>query len=232
MYFIVIEGCDHFGKSTQVKLLAEKLVHCGLKTQVFSFPNYESSTGKIIADHLHDKISLMVREPSKLLSILPKPHVSPHDSLVFQCVQTCDKYAVAAKILAAQRDGEIVVCGRWWQSAYVYGLDDGLDPMWLMDVHTCLPKADLNLLLDFSPNEAAGRFVDSPDRYERDLPKQRRLRDSYLKLWSSMSGLYGSGGWKVLSAEGSIEEIHERIVTCVKNYLSYFTKLNPRAWEL
>ena len=45
---IVIEGTDCSGKETQTKLLIEKLKNEGIKCVYFSFPNYNSPTGKII----------------------------------------------------------------------------------------------------------------------------------------------------------------------------------------
>ena len=219
MSFIVIEGIDRSGKSTQTKMLFDKLKKCGLSTEMFSFPNYPSLTGKFISEHLHKKIFLLEDN-------VTHGQRSTHDALVFQCVQTCDKYAMASKIMEVLRRGNTVVCDRWWQSAFVYGADDGLDLQWLKDVHSCLPQADLNLLLDLSPDEAAARTkrqIESPhgslDRYDRDLPKQRRLRDSYLKLWEDQRKIQGQEAWKVLSVNATPEVVHERIVACVKDYL-------------
>lgn len=45
---IVIEGTDCSGKETQTKLLVEKLKLEEIKCIRFSFPNYESPTGKIV----------------------------------------------------------------------------------------------------------------------------------------------------------------------------------------
>lgn len=45
---IVIEGTDCSGKETQTKLLIEKLNNLGIKCSRFSFPNYDSPTGKIV----------------------------------------------------------------------------------------------------------------------------------------------------------------------------------------
>lgn len=45
---IVIEGTDCSGKETQSNLLIEKLKEKKLRIQKFSFPNYNSPTGKII----------------------------------------------------------------------------------------------------------------------------------------------------------------------------------------
>lgn len=46
---IVIEGTDCSGKKTQGKLLQEKLKEQGVKVTYFSYPDYSSPTGRIIA---------------------------------------------------------------------------------------------------------------------------------------------------------------------------------------
>jgi dTMP kinase len=221
MSFIVIEGCDRFGKSTQTRMLLELFLRCGLRATMFSFPNYDSPTGKIIQEHLYNKVFLAKYDRSR----------SQYDALVFQCVQSCDKYAVASQILADLKDGQIVVCGRWWQSAFVYGLDDGLDPLWLKDVHACMPMADVNILLDFDPDEAARRVPEGGDRFDRDLLKQRRLRDSYLHLWQDYAKIQGSQRWPMVSADGTPEEVHKRIVDCIKKHLTFTYGSLPRTIE-
>ena len=45
---IVIEGTDCSGKETQTNLLMKKLTEFGMRVEKFSFPNYQSPTGKII----------------------------------------------------------------------------------------------------------------------------------------------------------------------------------------
>lgn len=215
MSFIVIEGIDRSGKSTQTRMLVDKLTKCGLPTEMFSFPNYGSLTGKFISEHLHNKVFLLEDN-------LTHGRRSVHDALVFQCAQTCDKYAMVSKIMTVLREGNTVVCDRWWPSALIYGFDDGLDLQWLKDVHSCLPQADLNLLLDLSADEAVTRTGTSDvflDRYDRDLLKQRRLRDSYLQLWEDQGKIQGQEAWKVLTVNATPEEVHEHIVTCVKDYL-------------
>ncbi len=45
---ILVEGTDCSGKETQSKLLVKKLNENGIKSAYFSFPNYDSPTGKRI----------------------------------------------------------------------------------------------------------------------------------------------------------------------------------------
>ena len=45
---IVLEGTDCSGKETQTKLLIEKMKEKNIKVQNFSFPMYDTPTGKIV----------------------------------------------------------------------------------------------------------------------------------------------------------------------------------------
>ena len=45
---IVIEGIDCSGKQTQVELLMDKLNNSGKRCEWFSFPMYNTPTGKIV----------------------------------------------------------------------------------------------------------------------------------------------------------------------------------------
>ena len=72
---IVIEGTDCSGKETQSKMLINRLNEEGKNTEYFSFPNYASSTGKIVglsylgkgylADELIDSHESIVEENMK-----------------------------------------------------------------------------------------------------------------------------------------------------------------------
>ena len=48
--YIVIEGTDSSGKETQSKLLEKRLKDKGIKCIRFSFPMYDTPTGKIVED--------------------------------------------------------------------------------------------------------------------------------------------------------------------------------------
>lgn len=52
---IVLEGLDGCGKSTQLNILFNNLQSAG-KTRLISFPNYESSTGRVVSEYLQGTI--------------------------------------------------------------------------------------------------------------------------------------------------------------------------------
>lgn len=240
--FIVLEGADRIGKTTQCAMLADHFARSGVVASSYTIPAYRTPTGEVISQYLRNLLSLSERRfqsigggrfgvvvkerPAAVPAVEVASVKSPHEALVFQCVQTADKYAVASQILDDLRSGRTVVCCRWWQSAYVYGLDDGLDEEWLVRVHELLPRADVNILLHAGPESLQGREV--VDRVDGDVSKQSRLRSLYLDLWSR-HGVSDNGRpvfekcswWQVVRSEGPIGEVHERVMAAVEEASKY-----------
>ena len=206
--FIVIEGIDLIGKTTQHGRLVQHLRGLGREVAAYSFPRYASPTGEVISDHLRGLVSLVEH---KGLQVWPPR--SPHDSLVFQCLQLCDRYAVSQEISAHLRAGRDVVACRWWQSALAYGVESGLDAGWLLATTACLPRADVNILLDLDPRDARRRPGETPDRLEDSVARQQRIRQRYLEMWrGAFYTARESGYWAQVHAGGRVEEIHDRIL--------------------
>jgi len=214
--FIVVEGPDQVGKTEQAVLLAEYLKSIDRQVDSYSFPSRGTPTGRVVREWLGDRNVASVSDSE----------VSRDLAVTFQCVQLVDKYAAVPAILRSLREDRDVVCCRWWQSAVVYGLDEGLAADWLDDTSHLLPRADLNILLDLSPTVAAARGTLTPDglslrfkkmnraidRYDRDLGKQERVRRDYLKLW----GLNKTAQWPVVDGSGTRAEVCDRITSLLE----------------
>ena len=144
--FIVIEGPDQVGKTEQARRLVEYLAEPRTPGRLVLVPVAGPLTGRIARAWLGDQECVNAgRRPG-----IPRPAVT------FQCVQLVDKYAAVPAIERALRGGTDVVCCRWWQSAYAYGLDEGL-PRGSGSRHlqlTCRYPADLNLLINLDPSIA------------------------------------------------------------------------------
>jgi thymidylate kinase len=207
--FVVIEGIDLVGKTVQADMLAKHLREGGSDVASYSFPVYDSPTGRAISEHLRGNVALTVQDGT-----LDLPNISEHDSLAFQCLQLADKYAAVPEIAGALAAGRTVACCRWWQSAVSYGAGTGVDADWTRRACACLPRADVNVLLDLDPSKARRRPGESPDRLEADLARQARVRQEYLDLWGRDSGEYGF--WAVVDAEGGAEAVHGRLLSVLR----------------
>lgn len=218
---IAIEGVDASGKASQSRLLAERL-----KGTRFSFPNYDTPTGKLILGHLKKEWNTAgVRSTSEQASL--------RDAQVFQALMTVNRLEVGASISAAEECGPVIF-DRWSASAFVYGKLDGLDVDWLKRIQIPMFEPDVRILLDIPVEESFKRRPERRDRYESDRPFLERVRAEYLRLWGAdekWTTVKGSArgnmfeqtrfGWWVLDGSSSVEETHNRIVKAI--WISLFS---------
>lgn len=172
--FVVLEGVDRCGKTSQAELLAQRIRDGGAPARTFGTPDRRLRTGHLAGKLLRGQVRLAGEV------------VPDGDALVLQCVLTCNRYAVAAQVRETLRSGTSVVCVRWWPSAVVYGQADGLLRYLVLEASSFLPEPDLFVLLDVDPASIARRF-DPAERYEADLDLQRKLADSYRYIWRAES---------------------------------------------
>ena len=133
--FIVFEGIDGCGKSTQSALLAEWLTIQGYNVQLTAEPT-EGSIGKFIREEI----------------LSGKQKVEPETlALLF----TADRYEhLATEVMPAIQEGKIVVCERYYYSTIAYQTAQGVDRSWLFDINKFATKPDLVFFLDVKPKTA------------------------------------------------------------------------------
>jgi len=216
---VVIEGMDASGKQTHSKLLASSM-----GATRFSFPNYESATGRAILGHLKKEwqcFNRMQETPPgmDLPSCVPDDAEKHLNALVFQALQTANRLEIMPEIMKAKAAGPIVF-DRYWQSAVVYGVLDGLSPELAYRIQAgALPQADANILIDIPVEEGFKRRPERRDRYEADADYLHKVRAGYLKLWgwySDRSLGPDAERWLVVDGLGSIDEVRERVARAVK----------------
>jgi dTMP kinase len=95
--FIVIEGVDGSGKSTQNNLLAERLAKEGYKVERIDFPQYGTKSAGLVEEYLTGKYGSSEK-------------VGPYRASVFYA---CDRYDASFKINKWLNDGKIVVSDRY-----------------------------------------------------------------------------------------------------------------------
>lgn len=203
--FIVMEGLDGTGKTTQIERLAAYLESRGEKVFVTAEPTALPS-GKLIRRVLSGEV------PSS-------PWATAALFLADRIQHNLDPENGIRKHLS---DGETVISDRYYFSTFAYqGYET--DPQWTMDIHyNCreLARADLVLFLTMSPEKCveritANRPAEAIEIYENTeaLTKISRQFDSvFEKLKDRENIVY-------INADGTVDEVAERIRTAVENIL-------------
>ncbi len=113
--------------------------------------------------------------------------------------------------------GTTVVIDRYYYSGCVYSAAKGnpsLDLNWARHPEEGLPRPDLCLFLDVSPQEAASRGGFGEEKYE-NAAMQTRVRELFRVLQSSVEG----GDFNVIDADQSMDRVEETILKCVKEVM-------------
>lgn len=199
--FIVIEGLDGTGKTTQIELLKKYLEDRGEKVFVTAEPTTTES-GKFLRRVLSGEV------PSS-------PWTSAALFLADRIQHNVDEENGIKKHLA---DRKTVISDRYYYSTFAYqGYET--DMQWTMDIHFSCPeilRPDLVLFLTMSPEKCieritANRAADAIEIYENTetLTKISRQFDMVFdKLKDRENIVY-------IDADGTVEEVAERIRNAV-----------------
>lgn len=211
---IVIEGTDCSGKETQSQLLVKKLRAMGLKAINFSFPMYDTATGKIVGGPLLGKAEIgecwFPEGPVKL------------DPKVFCLYLAADRKYNFSKIKEYLEQDYYVVLDRYVSSNMAhqgakiadseerFNLFKWIDKLeyWLLE----LPKADLTIFLHvpYIITKELQKNRTYLDENEKDASYQMNTERTYMEL----AGLYN---WTTIDCSNdgrlrSIDDINQEIL--------------------
>ncbi|MDK2889025.1 thymidylate kinase [Desulfofundulus australicus DSM 11792] len=196
-FFIVFEGIDGAGKTTQARLLAEALIRRGYPVVLTREPG---------GTPLGEKMRNLLLDPA--LSGL-----SPLAEALFYAGARAE--LVASIIRPALARGRVVISDRYVDSSLAYqGYGRHLDLSELKKINALATgglTADLTVLLDMPPAAALARLA-GRDRIEREEPGFfDRVRRGYLQLVRQEPGRY-------LVLDGCLDcsELHRRILKAVE----------------
>jgi dTMP kinase len=195
--FISLEGVDGSGKSTQAKLLAEAL---GPETILIREPGGTGAAERI-------------RE----LLADPELEIDPFAELLLFSAARAD--LLSRVVRPALEAGGTVVADRFADSSVAYqGGARGLGTSHVLSlVDTTIDGLwpDLTILLRLDPEVGLGR-ADGDDRFEAEgLDLQRAVAEAYEEI-----ALIASDRVAVVDADGSVEEIHQRVMDAVRERTS------------
>lgn len=195
---IVLEGLDGCGKSTQLEILRDSLAQ-RRKTRLISFPNYESSTGRVVSEYLAGTIRCEGESGAYAASAF----------------YAADRYASFVTDWKSDYDGgSLIVSGRYATSNAIYQMtklgrdkwDEYLAWLWDFEYRRLgLPEPSLVLFLDM-PVEVSQRLL--AERYGGDRSKLdiHEKNVAFLKACRE-SALYTAEkcGWKIIPCIGNAD---------------------------
>jgi dTMP kinase len=202
--FIVVEGLDGTGKTTQIKILAEYIRAKGRDVEITAEPTAHP-TGKLIRRILSGEVKTTPWSLAALFLSDRIVHNTSEDGI--------------EKMLC---DGKTVISDRYYYSTFAYqGHETDLN--WAMDMHFNCPevrKPDLVLFLTMAPEKCVERIrANRPDEaieiYENveSLTKISRQFDAvFEKLKDRESIVY-------IDADGTIEEVSQRLFEAYEKYI-------------
>ena len=189
---IVLEGIDKAGKGTQCKLLQNDIIKAGFNCKILDFPDYSTPIGKEIRLFLDGRRSYSKEVQHMLLSV--------------------NRWEKREEIEMMLQNGTIIIMDRYYQSNIVYGLSNGLGLDWLINLDKGLPKEDIVIILEIDPETSYKRINYNRDLFEKNLEFLLNVKQNYQKL----SQVYK---WRIINGEESIEKIHMKISSIVKEKL-------------
>ena len=195
--FIVLEGPDRCGKSTQAKMLVNHLIALGKDVVLTREPGGTPTA---------EKIRQIVLEPG--LDVRPMAELFLYEASRAQHTQE--------KIIPALEAGKIVICERYTMSTCAYqGYGRGID-LNIIDtlnkIATLDMKPDLTLVFLMSDKyfTERGEYLFSDRLEQEDIAFRQKMRRGYLEMIDKTPNAH------LIDADKNISEIQARVTHLLK----------------
>jgi len=217
--FIVMEGIDGCGKTTQAKFLHEWLIKEGHDVFLTAEP-----TNSIIGKCLKAILSSGVQ-------------IDPHAlALLF----TSDRYEhIKKEIEPALRDKKIVISERYYHSTIAYQAAQGVDREWLLDINSFAieKKPDIAFLLDIPPESAIPKIQEKDKKFREIIDRLDREIEVARKFFqNNRKALYGKLQQKqaierIIESEKRLEELEKERDMEISKYIRFEKFERPTTLE-
>jgi len=193
--FIVFEGIDGTGKSTQVRLLAEKLRKLGYAVVETREPT-DSPYGQKIRELFTDRTSVSQDEELQLF-------IADRDQHVREV------------ITPALSDGCIVVSDRYYLSTVAYQGANGMDPDMILKKNAVFPVPDLAFILEIEPAQGIHRIQNQRNEHPNTFEEEANLL-KVAEIFASMEQNF----IRRINGAGTIEDVHRQVFEKVDDLLA------------
>ena len=197
--FIVLEGPDRCGKSTQAKMLVNHLIAQGKDVLLTREPGGTPTA---------EQIRQIVLQPG--LDVRPMAELFLYEASRAQHTQE--------KILPALEQGKIVICERYTMSTCAYqGYGRGIDLKMidtLNKIATLGLTPDLTLVFLMSDKyfTQRGEYLFSDRLEQEDLAFRKKMRTGYLEMLASTPNAY------LINADKNIQAIQEDVLKLIQEH--------------
>ena len=197
--FIVFEGIDGAGKTTQINLLANYLREQGRSVYCTAEPT-ETVSGGLLRDALSGASRRTVCEMAAMFVFDRINHnVNPVNGI--------------QKMLA---DGFDVICDRYYYSSLAYQ-GSGTDPEWVSNMNLNCPeimRPDVCVFLDLTPEQSMARI--NRNRATQEIyENEEKLTQVRNQFYCVFEQLRERDNIQIVNAYRSVEEIHADIVALI-----------------
>jgi dTMP kinase len=201
--FIVFEGIDGSGKSTQIQLLKDRLTKQNMKVYCTMEPS-ERPIGKLIRKILQKKI---ITTRDALAGLYMSDRLDHLNN---------DEDGIMKKLNA----GITVICDRYYMSSLAYNsIGTSIDWVYMLN-EKCMNilRPDITIYLELSVKESLDRIANGRDQSELFEKKEilELVKDNYKE---AMKRLAPFEKISILKAAGDPEWIHANILKEVENIL-------------
>jgi dTMP kinase len=205
--FVLFEGADRCGKSTQAQRLVHALRERGVAAELWRYPDRTTAMGKMIDEYLRSKSEM----------------TDGAIHLLFAANRWEKKELMERKL----SEGVTLVCDRYSYSGVAFTAAkgvEGLDLDWCRAPEVGLPRPDALMYLELSLEEASRRGGFGEERYETN-EMQRKVTENFEKMKENW--------WDIVDANRDMDVIHEEVVSIAMAAVEKCQQGEPlkRLWE-
>jgi dTMP kinase len=193
--FIVFEGIDGSGKSTQIQMISKRIQDLDLKVYT-TFEPTDGPIGFLIRQMLSGKMKTDQRTLASLFAADRMDHLVNEENGIRKKI---DK-------------GELVICDRYYFSSYAYHAQY-MDMEWVIHANSLnaeILRPDLTIFIDVEPETCFERIKNNRNNFEMyekiDIMKNVRL--NYLKAFEHLKGLERIA---IINGNGPMEQVENTI---------------------
>lgn len=189
--FIVVEGLDRTGKSTQCAQLLNYFANAGRQATLMKFPDRTTNIGQMINSYLQSKTELNDKAIHLLFS--------------------ANRWELSQYIIDTINNGTTIIADRYAYSGVAYSIAKGLDYDYCKSPDKGLPIPDKVFFLDLPPQLAQQREDYGEERYE-SLDIQTRVRSSFMEIITDNQNIN-----KIDVTGLSVEDVHRELIKQIPN---------------